>query len=267
MVERPPTQREPTGLDWPRGRRDLVRSALVTLAIGLVAAVSGPFGTFYDLGLAARMAYWLTAFAAGWAIIVIAIVTVLPRLVDLGLAPIAAGAVVGVLGALPLALVVFGVEAVFRPSIDLPGMPVFYLYVALFGVPVTAGMTWANWRTSLHIAPAEPKDTVAAPPAFFARLPAKLGVDLVAIKAEDHYLRIYTAAGNDLLLMRLADAVDELEGYDGLRVHRSYWVARAAIERAERTGRRSTLHLVNGLTVPVSRSYVADLKARGWLRA
>jgi DNA-binding LytR/AlgR family response regulator len=140
-----------------------------------------------------------------------------------------------------------------------------YLYVATIGVPVTAGMTWANWRTALHVSPAQASQPGTAQLAFFARLPAKLGKDLLAIKAEDHYLRIYTTAGNDLLLMRLTDAVEELDGYDGLRVHRSYWVAHAAIERAEKAGRRVTLHLVNGMRVPVSRRYAEDLKAQGWL--
>lgn len=49
---------------------------------------------------------------------------------------------------------------------------------------------------------------------------------------EDRYLRIHTDGGSDLILMRLRDAVGELAGADGLQVHRSFWVARAAVRAA-----------------------------------
>ena len=43
------------------------------------------------------------------------------------------------------------------------------------------------------------------------------------LKMADHYVEAFTTAGSTLVLMRFADAVSELEGADGLRVHRSYW--------------------------------------------
>ena len=106
----------------------------------------------------------------------------------------------------------------------------------------------------------------AAPARFLARLPARLaGAQLWAVEAEDHYLRLHTSLGQDLILMRLGDAVAELQGIEGAQVHRSWWVARAAISQAERGDGRATLTLVDGAEVPVSRTHARRLRELGWI--
>lgn len=105
----------------------------------------------------------------------------------------------------------------------------------------------------------------AAPVKFLERLPLKLrGARLWAVEAQDHYLRLHTSLGQDLILMRLADAIAELEGIEGARVHRSWWVAREALADAERGDGRATLTLKDGVRIPVSRTYARDLRERGW---
>jgi DNA-binding LytR/AlgR family response regulator len=97
------------------------------------------------------------------------------------------------------------------------------------------------------------------------RLPEKLrDARIEAVEAEDHYLRIHTDAGSALILMRLSDAVEELAGVEGARTHRSWWVARHAVRKAERGGGRATLRLASGLQVPASRSYARELRRAGW---
>jgi hypothetical protein len=104
------------------------------------------------------------------------------------------------------------------------------------------------------------------PPKFLERIPLKLrGGELWAVEAEDHYLRLHTSKGQDLILMRLADAVDELEGVEGAQVHRSWWVARDAITGARRGDGRATLTLKDGCEVPVSRTYARILRERQWI--
>ena len=106
----------------------------------------------------------------------------------------------------------------------------------------------------------------SAPPKFLDRLPAKLvGGELWAVEAEDHYLRLHTSLGQDLILMRLSDAVAELEGIEGAQVHRSWWVARAAISDVERGDGRATLTLADGAEVPVSRTHARRLRELGWI--
>ncbi len=64
--------------------------------------------------------------------------------------------------------------------------------------------------------------------------------------------------------MRLADAVPELEGIEGARTHRSWWVAKAAVADARRGDGRAVLTLKNGAEAPVSRSYAGALREAGW---
>ena len=103
-------------------------------------------------------------------------------------------------------------------------------------------------------------------PKFLDRLPLKLrGAEVWAVEAEDHYLRLHTSKGQDLILLRLADAIAELEGIEGAQVHRSWWVARDAIADAKRGDGRATLKLKDGAEVPVSRTYAGLLRDRGWI--
>jgi hypothetical protein len=106
----------------------------------------------------------------------------------------------------------------------------------------------------------------AAPVKFLERLPPRLhGGELWAVEAEDHYLRLHTSKGQDLILMRLADAIAELAGIEGAQVHRSWWVARGAIAEARRGDGRATLTLKDGSEVPVSRTYARALRERRWI--
>lgn len=101
---------------------------------------------------------------------------------------------------------------------------------------------------------------------FIERLPVHLrGADLWALQAEDHYLRVHTSQGEALILMRLSDAVAELDGVDGEQVRRSWWVARSALAEAVQKGRQALLVLKSGHLVPVSRTRTKELRDRDWL--
>lgn len=105
----------------------------------------------------------------------------------------------------------------------------------------------------------------AAPPAIRAKLAPRLArARLIAVQAEDHYLRVHTEAGSDLILMRLGDALAALAGHDGLQVHRSWWVARRSVEATRWRKGRGTLTLEGGLDVPVSETFAAGVRATDW---
>jgi hypothetical protein len=99
---------------------------------------------------------------------------------------------------------------------------------------------------------------------FMERLPIKYrGAALYAISSEDHYLRVHTDRGEELILMRLADAIRELNGARGLQTHRSWWVAEDGVSDARRINGKLILHLKSGAEAPVSRTYQAAVKDRG----
>ena len=97
------------------------------------------------------------------------------------------------------------------------------------------------------------------------RLPQSLrDADILAVCADDHYLRVYTGRGEALILLRLADAITELDGLEGAQTHRSWWVARPAVVEASWSSRGATLTLIGGVVAPVSRTYAKALKDEGW---
>ncbi|QHL90763.1 hypothetical protein GVO57_07865 [Sphingomonas changnyeongensis] len=111
---------------------------------------------------------------------------------------------------------------------------------------------------------AAPPATAPAPrPDFVDRLPEAVRGMVLALEAEDHYLRVYTDRGTARIFLRMRDALGELPADSGTAVHRSWWVAHIAMATLERDGRNHNLRLINGLIVPVSRDRVADLRERG----
>ena len=139
---------------------------------------------------------------------------------------------------------------------------------ALAGLPVYLGTIFAiALAVSLAIAfISMPEDTVdtEAVPRLIARLPLNKRGMLLSLSAEDHYVRVRTDKGEELVLMRLADAIAEAAPTQGLQVHRSHWVAVRAVEAARREGQRAII-TVGGLDLPVSRANVAQLKEAGVL--
>lgn len=113
--------------------------------------------------------------------------------------------------------------------------------------------------------------TVVAPPlpeaeaAFRRRLSARRrGARLIAVEAHDHYLKVHTDAGAELITLRFADALAELSRAHGWRVHRSWWVAADAVEGVRWRKGAGELRLCGGLTAPVSRTHAPVLKQAGW---
>ena len=100
---------------------------------------------------------------------------------------------------------------------------------------------------------------------FRLRLSAKRrGAALIAIEAEDHYVRVHTDAGSELVSMRFSEALEELSRAYGYRVHRSWWVAANAIEAVRWTRGTGEVRLSSGIVAPVSRTYAATLRSAGW---
>jgi len=96
-------------------------------------------------------------------------------------------------------------------------------------------------------------------PAFLDRLRGGRtdASEIVALEAEDHYVRVHFADRSELLHCRFSDAVAAMAGHDGARVHRSFWIRGTAVATAAFTGTSGVLTLSNGLKVPVSQRHRA----------
>jgi DNA-binding LytR/AlgR family response regulator len=168
------------------------------------------------------------------------------------------------LGGFPGAFVIYMLlSAINRPfQFDILDLLGTYATVSaitiLFGLPLALA---ARRRLKAE----EPAPVAEAISPFFRRLPPKLGTDLLSLTAEDHYVRVTTVLGSDLVLIRLSDAIAEIGAEKGQRVHRSHWVAGGAVASVDRQSGKTALVLSNGESVPVSQSYLASLREAGWL--
>lgn len=241
-------------------RRDTLRGLAVSGAAGVFLALTGAFGT-HDAPLVVRLAYWVGLCLAG-ALVGSAVSLVVDR--D-GLAdekPWLHGVVVTIAITLPLTVLVWTVtELAFHGTPRLAALPGFALPVFV----ISSAMTALNFLVQRR--PPQTHAAAQGAPAsrFLDRLPPRLrGGQIHAVEAQDHYLRLHTSKGEDLILMRLSDAVAELEGIEGAQTHRSWWVARDAVEDARRGDGRATLTLRGGVEVPVSRAYAKALREAGW---
>lgn len=238
----------------------MARPVLMVLGIGTFLAVLGPFGS-YTFGWPMVWLYWTGFIALG-----------------------------GVIG--------YAVGH-FMP-LWLPQAPRWLVYVAsamVVSIPITAAVSWVNIMASDQGAPVNvafvyglvlvisgfatsvvyvvdrltetAADTVTSPPqagaALIDKLPVKLKTAQIrSMSAEDHYLRVRTDRGEALILMRLSDAVAACNGLDGARTHRSWWVARDAVEDIRKSDGRGVLVLKDGVEAPVSRTYYPALRDAGW---
>ena len=98
---------------------------------------------------------------------------------------------------------------------------------------------------------------------FLQKVPKKLGMDISAMSAEDHYVRVYTPLGNDLVLYRFSDAIAELPKEAGFQVHRSHWVRKSAIKDFQKRDKGQVLILSDTLEIPVSKRFIEVVKASG----
>ena len=257
----------------------VLRQVLIDLSImvvlGVLLAVLGPFGSF-EMPLPVRLLYWVGLALVGYACYrpIEELVTRLGLRLDLPEWPL--WIVACLLASVPVTLAVFFAGQLPGPF-ALPSFDRFarsYPYVLLVGSGVTVLFHQIEHRKAAPVnetpAPQSRPEPQAEPfgapgPRFLDRLPAHLGSDLLALEMEDHYVRAHTALGSELILLRMRDAVAELEGIDGAQVHRSWWVARDAVEDVKRDGRNLRLVLTGGLEAPVSRARIAELKGAGWL--
>lgn len=138
----------------------------------------------------------------------------------------------------------------------LPAIAGFWLFIEV----LNAAMAETAPTTITAAEPGEPLKAQTTPSALARRFPEIHGKALLAIEADEHYVRLHTDAGSEHVLYRFRDALNDVDGLVGLRVHRSWWVAEDAMETLVKTGSGVELQLKGSLTVPVSQTYRRDVE-------
>ena len=238
----------------------------------------GPFGTWDSLGVFDRLVFWTTTVGLNWLIAYATFNITTWAFQERGWPSWAGFMLAGLIAALPGTGTVWLAVAVYldyRPS-GASGIIGLYAQVLVLHLSI-GSLAFYFIRRFLEqghagLESSAPDERVgtrsdAAPEAaLLARLPPESRSELLHLRMQDHYVEVHTAAGTEMLLLRFRDALREVENLDGLQVHRSHWVARAAVDEVERRqGGSFALRLVNGNKVPVSRSFAPGLKVQGWI--
>lgn len=233
--------------------------SLTILAFGAAFSVLGVYDT-HELPAYMRYTFWTTTMFVG----VISSVLAMPYIVNGILKdkhPFFHILCVSLLCSIPVTVVL----TIFNPSFGVSS-PLYFWGLQYFYVLLVSLVVGSILYPLLHMMGAigktdEADDSVDSAAAFLQRLPSKYHTaELYAISSEDHYLRVYTNKGEDLILMRLADALKELSDARGLQVHRSWWVNEDSIVDSCIEDGRRFLTLKADIKVPVSRTFSKDVQ-------
>lgn len=254
-----------TTIEAPNTARAWAIELAACLAVGLLLGVIGPFGSFFNDTLPVRMVYWVCVFLTCGLVFGAAIRWSAPRARSAGVPVWAWAPVVVLIASAPLGGLGRLFAAAFWPGIlDAVGLIEWYGQTVLLGLIYVGA--YAVVRLRATSAP-DARGAATTGPTILRRLPPRLGRDLLCLQMEDHYVRLHTPKGSTLMLMSLSQAMAEVDGVEGLQVHRSWWVARHAVQRVVQDGRSLRLLLTNEMEAPVSRAHVARLRSAGWLDA
>jgi hypothetical protein len=229
------------------------------LAFSFVFTMLGVYDT-HALPFYMSFTFWAATMATG----IITSVLVTPYLMNKALKGRSAIELI-IVGSLIASIPVTIVLTVFNPSFSfnspLKIWGLQYLYVLIISLIVGGiGYPSLKWLGAFG----EKEDIEQAEiRAFLQRLPRRFhSATLYAFSAEDHYLRVYTDKGEDLILLRFADALRELPQTKGLQIHRSWWVHIEAVDAVISENGKKLAHLKNDVKAPISRTYLKDAKEK-----
>ncbi|QBF32632.1 LytTR family DNA-binding domain-containing protein [Thalassococcus sp. S3] len=232
----------------------------------LLTAMAGPYFTLERLSFPERLIYWGTCVPLS-AVIMTFLSILSYRLTEAhALHWVLVSVLSGLVGILPVVGAIYlseGLAAGFAPGW---AEPLSFFRLSAFVAPSLMAVTLTvhamieyRLREDNDLE-AVPKPVAVAPTLLQSKLPHHLGHDIVAVQAQDHYVEVTTPKGNTMILMRLKDAVHDLEPLGGLQVHRSWWINPAFVERTETGKNGPELLMQTGQRVPVGRNFRAALK-------
>ena len=247
------------------GFKSPITLGCAALAIPILATI-GPFGMYEVEPFPRRLLYWIIIIPVSFALAIALISasrTFCPSLNQ----------------SLCRVLMSLSFSAIFTPFVyalnwnffparwdSMLGWPTLMVFNAtiFFGIILIVSVVRDETLTKHSAARiADPTSEEMRRPRFFDRLEDCGPSDLIRLEMQDHYVEAHTSKGSSLILLRMSDAVAELEGFNGLQVHRSHWVARQGVVGSEMVRAKRFLVMRDGARVPVSRTFRAKARDAG----
>ena len=240
------------------------RKVLVFVASVFLLTLLGPFDTYSELNFFRRFAYWLLIFAGVGVFMNVLFEWFLSRNCLPGVPTPFRITLAATIAALPGAILVYVVDSAFRPG-NLAPSEMFRLWaqVSVLGAFILNTVHYLDVGKGSGATLAAQSAPSSAPPriAFLERVPQELGEDIVSMSMQDHYIEVTTTLGSHLILMRLTDAIREIEGIEGLQTHRSHCVAEKQQRAIGKNGIKWHAVMSDDRHVPVSQTFLKDVRA------
>ena len=231
----------------------------VWMLTSLAAALSGPFGTYNSQPFMLRFGYW--ALVIGVSVPVGATIRVLWQqflgdkkewVEDLFVVV----TLTVVFGPMLVLLNLCMILHTDHPAVDwrLSVVATFFIGAAIVGIGRVMGSSTEDLGSDES---PEQRDRL------LDRINAPEGVRLTKVSSDNHYIKIRTDDDAEhRILMRLRDAVTEIDVEDGIWVHRSHWVALQQIQSIEIVNGKEVLKMRHGCDVPIGPKYRSQLIER-----
>lgn len=245
---------------WSTEVRDVVAdyatvsTLRVWIIVTLVVALAGPFGTYAALSFGLRLIYWggISAVSIMLACACRALWRVLLR------QPYTWSEDALVSGTLGLS---FGPFVTALNTHLWPGTDSLTGWTTISAMTFLIGVTVALVRRSLR---SEQGDGATQRDRLLDRIGAPDGSRIGWVSSDNHHIVVKLFNGEEYrVLMRLRDAVADIDVEPGVWVHRSHWLALAQITDIDDTNGREVVQMPCGSQVPVGPKYRANLVEAG----
>jgi hypothetical protein len=234
-------------------------AALLPLLMAIALAVVGAFGSYVAMGLPLRLLHFSTTSLVIGAVAFILLGS-LRRYVFAGALPFWTTIFVAMATAPLGGLIIQQSLRLWVPQalrhVSFGELTAQVLLINLF----IGTVTWVllrkpGERVDGTLSRAQPAQVSDVSRTVRAKLPLALRqAPIVALSAEDHYVRVRTDRGQALILMNFANAVAALGPDAGVRIHRSHWVSRALAAKTTTCGSRNGIRVDDDTVLPVSRA-------------
>ncbi|MEP3889677.1 MAG: LytTR family DNA-binding domain-containing protein [Hellea sp.] len=236
--------------------KHLTPMIVTSVIAGVILSILAPYGTA-NFPLATRLAFWtgLCIAGGGGAGGFDLLLAKLKRTI----APWQQALGQSIVSTLMVGLFYFGLSFISGNTPSISGVIITLFYIWVIGITICGiGMLM---RTQKAV-----PEKIPSRPALIERLKPHLrNAEIYAITSEDHYVRVMTSKGDDLILMRLSDAIKEISPLKGLSPHRSWWVAETGVKQVKKSNSKISLLLNNDNIVPVSRNAAKSVREAGWI--
>ena len=227
----------------------------------IVVALSGPFGTFDSHTFLWRLVYWSALIAT--AIFIAIFFRAIWRQILRGGSETREDLAV----AISLSLVFAPMIVALNRVVGGPGANSTMGVWTVMGCVLAIAAGTIAFRRAVGESPVFPPTSTARDRLLW-RIPVDETVRLARVYSDNHHIRVITSDGSEhRLLMRLRDAVAEIDVEPGFCVHRSHWVAKASIVGVKKSDGRDVVELPCGGTVPIGPKYRPNLIEAGMITA